>query len=65
MLNELGIAVPENSSTQTNQSEFDITSMLGEWTLELILPDGSTVRRVIHSFSNPVFILFLEKLVQT
>ncbi len=47
MLNELGIAVPENSSTQTNQSEFDITSMLGEWTLELILPDGSTVRRVI------------------
>ena len=42
MLNELGIAVPENSSTQTNQSEFDITSMLGEWTLELILPDGST-----------------------
>ena len=43
MLNELGIAVPENSSTQTNQSEFDITSMLGEWTLELILPDGSTV----------------------
>ena len=26
MLNELGIAVPENSSTQTNQSEFDITS---------------------------------------
>lgn len=47
MLNELGIAVPENSSTQTNQSEFDITSMLGEWTLELILPDGSTVRRII------------------
>lgn len=47
MLNELGIAVPENSSTQTNQSGFDITSMLGEWTLELILPDGSTVRRVI------------------
>ena len=47
MLNELGIVVPENSSTQTNQSEFDITSMLGEWTLELILPDGSTVRRII------------------
>ena len=47
MLNEMGIAAPENSSTQTNQSEFDITSMLGEWTLELILPDGSTVRRVI------------------
>ena len=47
MLNELWTAVPENSSTQTNQSEFDITSMLGEWTLELILPDGSTVRRVI------------------
>lgn len=47
MLNEMGIGAPENSSTQTNQSEFDITSMLGEWTLELILPDGSTVRRVI------------------
>ena len=47
MLNELGIAVPENLSTQAGQSGFDPDSMLGEWTLELILPDGSTVRRVI------------------
>lgn len=30
MLNELGITAPEISSTQTGQSEFDITSMLGE-----------------------------------
>ena len=34
---EVQIAVPENVSTQTDQSEFDITSMLGEWTLELSL----------------------------
>lgn len=39
MLNELGIAVPENSSTQTSQSGFDITSMLGEWTLEMPQPN--------------------------
>ena len=26
--------------------------MLGEWTLELILPDGSTVRRVIKLQAN-------------
>ena len=38
MLNELGIAVPENSSTQTSESGFDITSMLGEWTLEISQP---------------------------
>lgn len=43
MLNELGIAVPENSSTQTNQSEFDITSMLGEWTLEISQPNAEYV----------------------
>ena len=35
MLNVLGIAVPENLSTQTDQSGFDPVSMLGEWTLEI------------------------------
>ena len=47
MLNELGIAVPENSSTQTNQSEFDITSMLGEWTLEIAEPNTENVSRYV------------------
>ena len=43
MLNELGIAVPENSSTQTSESGFDITSMLGEWTLEISQPNAEYV----------------------
>ncbi len=47
MLNALGIAVPENSSTQTNQSEFDITSMLGEWTLEIAEPNTKNVSRYV------------------
>ena len=47
MLNELGIAVPENSSTQTNQSEFDITSMLGEWALEIAEPNTENVSRYV------------------
>ena len=45
MLNELGIAVPENSSTQTSQSGFDTTSMLGEWTLEVVQPNTENVSR--------------------
>lgn len=47
MLNELGIAVPENSSTQTNQSGFDITSMLGEWVLEIAEPNTENVSRYV------------------
>lgn len=47
MLNELGIAVPENSSTQTNQSGFDITSMLGEWALEIAEPNTENVSRYV------------------
>ena len=43
MLNVLGIAVPENSSTQTSESGFDITSMLGEWTLEISQPNAEYV----------------------
>ena len=35
ILKRLELAVPENSSTHTDQSEFDVTSMLGEWALEL------------------------------
>lgn len=45
MLNELGITAPEISSTQTGQSEFDITSMLGEWTLEVAQPNTENVSR--------------------
>lgn len=45
MLNELGITAPEISSTQTSQSEFDITSMLGEWTLEVAQPNTENVSR--------------------
>ena len=33
--------------------------MLGEWTLELILPDGSTVRRVIKLQAD-VITVYLE-----
>lgn len=43
MLNVLGIAVPENLSTQAGQSEFDITPMLGEWTLEIAKPNTENV----------------------
>ena len=35
ILKRLELAVPENSSTHTDQSEFDVTSMLGEWALEM------------------------------
>lgn len=45
MLNELGITAPEISSTQTGQLEFDITSMLGEWTLEVAQPNTENVSR--------------------
>ena len=45
ILNELGITAPEISSTQTGQSEFDITSMLGEWTLEVVQPNTENVSR--------------------
>ncbi len=44
MLNVLGIAVPENLSTQTDQSGFDPVSMLGEWTLEIPQPNTEYVR---------------------
>ena len=44
MLNELGIAVPENLSTQAGQSGFDPDSMLGEWTLEIPQPNTEYVR---------------------
>lgn len=47
MLNELRTAVPENSSTQTNQSGFDITSMLGEWALEIAEPNTENVSRYV------------------
>lgn len=47
MLNELGIAVPENSSTQTSESGFDITSMLGEWALEIAEPNTENVSRYV------------------
>lgn len=47
MLNELGITAPEISSTQTGQSEFDITSMLGEWTLEVAQPNTENVSRYV------------------
>ena len=43
MLNVLEIAVPENLSTQAGQSEFDITPMLGEWTLEIAKPNTENV----------------------
>ncbi len=43
MLNVLGIAVSENLSTQAGQSEFDITPMLGEWTLEIAKPNTENV----------------------
>ena len=43
MLNVLGIAVPENLSTQTDQSGFDPVSMLGEWTLEIPQPNTEYV----------------------
>ena len=39
------ITAPEISSTQTGQSEFDITSMLGEWTLEVAQPNTENVSR--------------------
>ena len=45
MLNVLGIAVPENLSTQTDQSGFDPVSMLGEWTLEVAQPNTENVSR--------------------
>ena len=45
ILKRLELAVPENSSTQTSQSEFDITSMLGEWTLEVAQPNTENVSR--------------------
>ncbi len=44
MLNELGIVVPENLSTQAGQSGFDLASMLGEWTLEMPQPNTEYVR---------------------
>ena len=47
MLNEMEIAAPENSSTQANQSEFDITAMLGEWTLEIAEPNTENVSRYV------------------
>ncbi|MBB5263418.1 hypothetical protein HNP82_000512 [Catenibacillus scindens] len=45
ILKRLELTVPENSSTQTSQSEFDITSMLGEWTLEVAQPNTENVSR--------------------
>ena len=45
ILKRLELAVPENSSTQTSQSEFDITSMLGEWTLEVAQTNTENVSR--------------------
>ena len=45
ILKRLELAVPENSSTQTSQSEFDLTSMLGEWTLEVAQPNTENVSR--------------------
>lgn len=45
ILKRLELAVPEISSTQTGQSEFDITSMLGEWTLEVAQPNTENVSR--------------------
>ena len=35
--------VPANSSTQAGNSEFDVTSMLDEWTLEISQPDAEYV----------------------
>ncbi|MGM9601628.1 MAG: zinc-ribbon domain-containing protein [Faecousia sp.] len=35
--------VPANSSTQAGNSEFDVTSMLGEWTLGISQPDAEYV----------------------
>lgn len=45
ILKRLELTVPENSSTQTSQSEFDITSMLGEWTLEVAQPNTENISR--------------------
>ena len=47
ILKRLELAVPENSSTQTSQSEFDVTSMLGEWALEIAEPNTENVSRYV------------------
>lgn len=47
ILKRLELAVPENSSTHTDQSEFDVTSMLGEWTLEIAEPNTENVSRYV------------------
>lgn len=45
ILEQLGIATTEIPSTQTSQSGFDTTSMLGEWTLEVVQPNTENVSR--------------------
>lgn len=45
ILEQLGIATTEIPSTQTSQSGFDTTSMLGEWTLEIAQPNTENVSR--------------------
>ena len=47
ILKRLELAVPENSSTHTDQSEFDVTSMLGEWALEIAEPNTENVSRYV------------------
>ena len=47
ILKRLELAVPENSSTHTDQSEFDVTSMLGEWALEIAEPNTENVNRYV------------------
>ena len=47
ILKRLELAVPENSSTQTSQSEFDVTSMLGEWALEIAELNTENVSRYV------------------
>ena len=61
ILKRLELTVPENSSTQTSQSEFDITSMLGEWTLEVAQPNTENVsRHVIRLWPDGIMDLQAE-----